>query len=296
MKKFILTSMMLGALLAQEGNEATDGVQEASTKSEVTDSQAKEESKGEAKEQKKEADKPQVLEAAEKSKSGFILGVEAGASAGKGTSYFISEELFQQKPFAMMAELEPFAPQAKFMLGYQKYFDAKERFGMDIKAKAGVGFLAISHDGETLKPNPIPFRDNDVTMITSYTTLHAGLEANFLFDFWSKDDQTLGMSFGVGYEFVYGLNSNIAFEHPVAHAIFSPRANAYANKNISYHVISPKIGLHYYLGNHQFSGVLGLEKALGDNQNINRVNGKVDILATKFDGFVSFNLGYAYRF
>ena len=294
MKKLILTSMMLGALLAQEGNEATDGAQEPSTKSEVTDSQAKEESKGEAKEQKKEADKPQVLEAAEKSKSGFILGVEAGASAGKGTSYFISEELFNKKPFAMMAELEPFAPQAKFMLGYQKYFDAKERFGMDIKAKAGVGFLAISHDGEVVPNNP--FKDDDVTMITSYTTLHAGLEANFLFDFWSKDDQTLGMSFGVGYEFVYGLNSNIAFEHPIANAIFSPRANAYTDKNISYHVISPKIGLHYYLGNHQFSGVLGLEKALGDNQNTNRVNGKVDILATKFDGFVSFNLGYAYRF
>ena len=294
MKKLILTSMMLGALLAQEGNEATDGAQEPSTKSEVTDSQSKEETKGEAKEQKKEADKPQVLEAAEKSKSGFILGIEAGASAGKGTSYFISEQLFQNNLFAMMAELEPFAPQAKLMLGYQKYFDAKERFGMDIKAKAGVGFLAISHDGEVVPNNP--FKDDDVTMITSYTTLHAGLEANFLFDFWSKDDQTLGMSFGVGYEFVYGLNSNIAFEHPIAHAIFAPRANAYTDKNISYHVISPKIGLHYYLGNHQFSGVLGLEKALGDNQNTNSVNGKVDILATKFDGFVSFNIGYAYRF
>lgn len=294
MKKLILTSMMLGALLAQEGNEATDGAQEPSTKSEVTDSQSKEESKGEAKEQKKEADKPQVLEATEKSKSGFILGVEAGASAGKGTSYFISEDLFGQQPFTMMAELEPFAPQAKLMLGYQKYFDAKERFGMDIKAKAGVGFLAISHDGEVV-PNK-PFQEDDVTMITSYTTLHAGLEANFLFDFWSKDDQTLGMSFGVGYEFVYGLNSNIAFEHPIANAIFAPRANAYTDKNISYHVISPKIGLHYYLGNHQFSGVLGLEKALGDNHNTNSVNGKVDILTTKFDGFVSFNLGYAYRF
>lgn len=296
MKKFVLIGMMLGALLAQEGNEATDGAQEASTKSEVTDSQSKEETKGETKEQKKEADKPQVLEAAEKSKSGFILGVEAGASAGKGTSYFISQELFGQQPFAMMAELEPFAPQAKFMLGYQKYFDAKERFGMDIKAKAGVGFLAISHDGETLKPNTNPFRDNDVTMITSYTTLHAGLEANFLFDFWSKDDQTLGMSFGVGYEFVYGLNSNIAFEHPIANAIFSPRANAYTDKNISYHVISPKIGLHYYLGNHQFSGVFSFDKVLGDNQNANRVDGKVDILATKLDFLFGFSLGYAYRF
>ena len=294
MKKFVLIGMMLGALLAQEGNEATDGAQEASTKSEVTDSQAKEESKSEAKEQKKEADKPQVLEATEKSKSGFILGVEAGASAGKGTSYFISEELFNKKPFVMMAELEPFATQAKLMLGYQKYFDAKERFGMDIKAKAGVGFLAISHDGEVVPNNP--FKDDDVTMITSYTTLHAGLEANFLFDFWSKDDQTLGMSFGVGYEFVYGLNSNIAFEHPIAHAIFSPRANAYTDKNISYHVISPKIGLHYYLGNHQFSGVFSFDKVLGDNQNANRVDGKVDILATKLDFLFGFSLGYAYRF
>ena len=296
MKKFVLIGMMLGALLAQEGNEATDGAQEASTKSKALESQSKEESKGEAKEQKKEADKPQVLEATEKSKSGFILGVEAGASAGKGTSYFISQELFGQQPFAMMAELEPFAPQAKFMLGYQKYFDAKERFGMDIKAKAGVGFLAISHDGETLKPNTNPFVDNDVTMITSYTTLHAGLEANFLFDFWSKDDQTLGMSFGVGYEFVYGLNSNIAFEHPIANAIFAPRANAYTDKNISYHVISPKIGLHYYLGNHQFSGVFSFDKVLGDNQNANRVDGKVDILATKLDFLFGFSLGYAYRF
>ena len=296
MKKFVLIGMMLGALLAQEGNEATDGAQEASTKSKALESQSKEESKGEAKEQKKEADKPQVLEATEKSKSGFILGVEAGASAGKGTSYFISQELFGQQPFAMMAELEPFAPQAKFMLGYQKYFDAKERFGMDIKAKAGVGFLAISHDGETLKPNTNPFVDNDVTMITSYTTLHAGLEANFLFDFWSKDDQTLGMSFGVGYEFVYGLNSNIAFEHPIAHTIFAPRANAYTDKNISYHVISPKIGLHYYLGNHQFSGVFSFDKVLGDNQNANRVDGKVDILVTKLDFLFGFSLGYAYRF
>ena len=293
MKKLILTSMMLGALLAQEGNEAADGAQEASaTKSEVVEDS---ETKAESKIEKKKVDELQ-LEAMQKSKTGLLLGVELGASSGKGKGVFISENLFNNKPFIMVSELEPLATQTKLILGYQKYFDAKERFGMDIKAKAGVGFLAISHDGETLKPNPIPFRDNDVTMITSYTTLHAGLEANFLFDFWSKDDQTLGMSFGVGYEFVYGLNSNIAFEHPIAHTIFAPRANAYTDKNISYHVISPKIGLHYYLGNHQFSGVFSFDKVLGDNQNANRVDGKVDILATKFDGFVSFNLGYAYRF
>ena len=293
MKKFALIGMMLGALLAQEGNEATDGAQEArATKSEVVEDS---ETKAESKIEKKEVDELQ-LESMQKSKTGLLLGVELGASSGKGKGVFISENLFNNKPFIMVSELEPLATQTKLMLGYQKYFDAKEHFGMDIKAKAGVGFLAISHDGETLKPNTNPFVDNDVTMITSYTTLHAGLEANFLFDFWSKDDQTLGMSFGMGYEFVYGLNSNIAFEHPIANAIFAPRANAYANKNISYHVISPKIGLHYYLGNHQFSGVLGLEKALGDNHNTNSVNGKVDILATKFDGFISFNLGYAYRF
>ena len=293
MKKFVLIGVVLGVLLAQEGNEATDGAQEArATKSEaVEDSETKAESKIE----KKEVDELQ-LESMQKSKTGLLLGVELGASSGKGKGVFISENLFNNKPFTMMAELEPFAPQAKFMLGYQKYFDAKERFGMDIKAKAGVGFLAISHDGETLKPNTNPFVDNDVTMITSYTTLHAGLEANFLFDFWSKDDQTLGMSFGVGYEFVYGLNSNIAFEHPIAHTIFAPRANAYTDKNISYHVISPKIGLHYYLGNHQFSGVFSFDKVLGDNQNANRVDGKVDILVTKLDFLFGFSLGYAYRF
>ena len=296
MKKFILTSMMLGTLLAQEGVEANE---ETAPKSEVVEnSQAKEEARSEARVEENQAHKPQILEAKKKSKSGFILGVELGASGGRGSGYFIAEDLFNAIPFVVVSELEPFLMQARFMLGYQKYFDAKERFGMNIKAKAGVGFLSLKHDGKVGMFNQPPYRDrdDDVAMIASYTTLSAGLEANFLFDFWRRDDQSLGMSVGVGYDFVYGLNSDIRFEHPFAQAIFAPRVNAYMDKNISYSVISPKIGLHYYLGNHQFSGVLSFDKALGDNQNINRTNGNTDILTTKLSGFVSFNLGYAYRF
>ena len=245
---------------------------------------------------------PRYLEliAKPKSKSGFFVGFEVSGSVGNGKGKTEQWRINQTPVFALLTDLKSLASQSRLLLGYQKYFGKSEKVGLDAKLKLGAGMQSIEHVGTLLVAPNGQYEtfeyDDEAGLKTFYVPLSAGLEVNLLYDFRRKAHETMGVRVGVGYEFAYGVNTHIGFRNEISQQLIGSHFNAYTDKNIFYHVISPKIGLHYYLGNHQFSGVLGLEKALGDNQNINRVNGKVDILATKFDGFVSFNLGYAYRF
>ena len=237
-----------------------------------------------------------------KSKSGFLLGVELGAGSGAGRSFLGSDTLMNFTPFMMRSELEPLLANARVLMGFQKYFGKRQLVGFDMKVKAGTGFLNLKHDGEIfpVPPNNNPFRDPEADFRTSYFTLNAGGEMNLLWDFYNQKDQAAGMSFGVGYEYVQAQNTFMGFEHPLAQIAFNSHLAQYTDKNFSYQLISPKLGFHYYVGNHQFAGVFSFDKVLGKIKNVNPIKAtgvnKPDVLNTDLNFLFSFNLSYVYRF
>ena len=275
MKQIILGSLALGYLLAQEDDISSK--------------------------QLMKREEIKVLEEVRETKTGIIAGIEVGLGGGIGKSKMVEQKL-PNLPKSLLSSLNVFETTAKFFVGYQKYFGASEPLGFDIKGKVGTGYLSIKHEGQTIMRDSKyeTAGDSGIGLATAYVPYSFGVETNFLYDFWRKDDQTLGMSVGVGYDFVYGVNTTMVFNDGFLPGIFGSYVNTYRDKNIAYSVISPKLGVHYYIGRHQLAGVFSLDKALGVSQNVNftfdKGNAVKDTLMTELNLLFTFNLTYAYRF
>ena len=177
--------------------------------------------------------------------------------------------------------------------------------GLDAKLKLGAGMQSIEHVGTLLVAPNGQYEtfeyDDEAGLKTFYVPLSAGLEVNLLYDFRRKAHETMGVRVGVGYEFAYGVNTHIGFRNEISQQLIGSHFNAYTDKNIFYHVISPRIGLHYYTGNHQFIMAVSFDKMLGESKNSNNAFdppiGRVrEFLITQLNFAMAFNCSYAYRF
>lgn len=245
----------------------------------------------------------QILEIKErKTKTGILVGVELGLGGGRGNSKVRQENIASQTPGYTYYDITPFVFNTKVFGGYQKYFGKDEILGFNVKGSIGVGYLhykldntkTIVDDGSVIGKNP------DYDLATSYMPLSFGVEANFLYDFWERKEHILGLNVGLGYSFVYGVNTNIT---PLPNiGLSSSVLKGISDKNIYYSLISPKIGIHYYYGRHQVEFNFSLDAAFGETKNVNFYDlalnpGKVKmIFITNPDYFYTFNLSYAYRF
>ena len=250
---------------------------------------------------------PRYLEliAKPKSKSGFFVGFEVSGSVGNGKGKTEQWRINQTPVFALLTDLKSLASQSRVLLGYQKYFGKSEKVGLDAKLKLGAGMQSIEHVGTLLvAPNGRyeTFEyDDEAGLKTFYVPLSVGLEVNLLYDFRRKAHETMGVRVGVGYEFAYGVNTHIGFRNEISQQLIGSHFNAYTDKNIFYHVISPRIGLHYYTGNHQFIMAVSFDKMLGESKNSNNAFdppiGRVrEFLITQLNFAMAFNCSYAYRF
>ena len=250
---------------------------------------------------------PRYLEliAKPKSKSGFFVGFEVSGSVGNGKGKTEQWRINQTPVFALLTDLKSLASQSRVLLGYQKYFGRSEKVGLDAKLKLGAGMQSIEHVGTLLVAPNGQYEtfeyDDEAGLKTFYVPLSAGLEVNFLYDFRRKAHETMGVRVGVGYEFAYGVNTHIGFRNEISQQLIGSHFNAYTDKNIFYHVISPRIGLHYYTGNHQFIMAVSFDKMLGESKNSNNAFdppiGRVrEFLITQLNFAMAFNCSYAYRF
>lgn len=281
MKQILFSNLFLTSLLfAQETPLETDLTQESTQKHKSKTSQ--------------DATKSTPLETLEikkSSKSGILLGVEAATGWGAGESEgYLGDQLgLSERSFF---ESKSSYSKINLLVGYQKYFGEKETLGFDIKAKGGIGLLSnLSLHQASYLGNGIIGRVPKLDTLFLYTSFSAGIEANFLYDFFQKNNHTLGMSAGLGYDFVYGKNFYTNATDP-------EDAHLLQNKNISLSILSPKLGLHYYYKHHQFGLKVSFDKAFGKNvaSAQDPESSEAIYWESKFNFFVTTHLSYAYRF
>ncbi|WP_104697998.1 MULTISPECIES: hypothetical protein [unclassified Helicobacter] len=237
-----------------------------------------------------------------KTKTGILAGIELGLGGGNGNGKVRQENIPFLTPGYTHYDITPFIFNTKVFGGYQKYFGKDEKLGFNVKGSLGVGYLhhkfdntkTIVDDGKVEGKNP------SYDFATSYMPLSFGVEANFLYDFWERNEHTLGLNVGLGYSFVYGINTNITPLPDIG--LSSSVLNGITDKNIYYSLISPKVGIHYYYGRHQLEFNFSFDTAFGETKNVNvydlmpSVKGVKLFFITNPNYFYTFNLSYAYRF
>ena len=247
-----------------------------------------------------ESTAPETLEIKKSSKSGVLLGIETGIGWGIGKSRGYYNEYtgnqIDSKSFLLYDSKSSYNKMNLFV-GYQKYFGEKEILGFDIKVKGGIGLLSnlSVHQTSYFEDGTMEGRDPEMDMIFLYTPFSAGIEANFLYDFFQKNNHTLGMSAGLGYDFVYGVNF---YANRANTDQFTEALKNMTDKNIILSILSPKLGLHYYYKHHQFGLKLSFDKAFGKNITKDRDMLFNDTLNFEsiFNFFITTSLSYTYRF
>lgn len=199
--------------------------------------------------------KPQNLEAkapkveAQKSKSGFFLGVEGSFGetttnqslnmiAG-GTSFYYGSQTTKSLTF-----------DGGLKLGYQHYFGEKQSFGIRIGVYGGVG-TQIDLTFQRRQAN----QRRQVNQIqedfkNTYLPIKAGIDFDVLWDFFEKENHTLGLNVGVGYRFNYHLSLKNT-KNWISNAMIQPLLDKEFSNKIA-HDLYPQIGFHYYYDQHQF--------------------------------------------
>lgn len=181
------------------------------------------------------------------SKSGFFLGIEGnfGESTLKVKHTFSSGAGFEDGNTLS----SHFAFDGGLKLGYQHYFGEKQSLGIRFSAYGGAGVplktkTTINGNGNGEKR----------FFESSYLPIKAGVDLDFLWDFFEKEEHTLGLTLGVGYRFNYYLSlektQNVFVTNGTLHE--NPNLQNINFQNTYLHDFYPQIGLHYYLGHHQF--------------------------------------------
>lgn len=227
-----------------------------------------------------------------------MLGIETGIGwgIGKAKTYYDNYVAGNQNDPKVYSFYDSKSSYNKMNLfvGYQKYFGEKEILGFDIKVKGGIGLLSnlSMHQASYFEDGTMEVgRDPEIDIASLYTPFSVGIEANFLYDFFQKNNHTLGMSAGLGYDFAYGVNLYTNIIEP-------ENLHLLQNRNLILSILSPKLGLHYYYKHHQFGLKLSFDKAFG--KNVARAKDALfDDFANwenKFNFFITTSLSYTYRF
>ena len=194
-----------------------------------------------------------------RSKSGFFVGVELDTSMGTNEDFFTLAEFFGfRNPFS--------TKDLRAVLGAQKYFTPS--FGFDVRVRAGTGRMAFRN------------YDYDYRLFSTYSSLSGGAEAKILWDFYNDEEDSMGMSFGVRYDYIRATH---AFSSK--HIPSPPPDDLPLMQKFFTTALAPAIGLHYYMGHHQIAFVYS----------IGRFIDKIGVVSPPKLFFTS-NFSYTYRF
>ncbi|PAF52779.1 hypothetical protein [Helicobacter sp. 13S00477-4] len=210
------------------------------------------------------AEKKKDLQMIQIDKNGFFVGVEAVL----GDSYIIDS---QKKVTFDLGVLG----------GYQRYFDIEQKHGIK-----GSVYLHSGFGNKFDMPAP-KYGTSSVKAVPdskTYIPLKFGFDVKYLWDFFQKGKQTLGLSVGLGYEADWFFDTTPVPATPASkYAKYTTPSTP--NKNLFVQDIYPVIGIHYYYSHHQFEL---LSKFLQTNLS-HVVNGPILI-----QSYLTFN--YSYRF
>ena len=244
------------------------------------------------------------LGATEGSKDGLIVGVDWSLGQGVGSAEGVSALVINNQPVtdgsSSSFSNSTLTNSLKLFLGFQRYSAQNPALGFNIKAKLGAGLammdsamMSLVSSGSSL---PIPQGTEGATTLQIPLTL--GVEGNFLYDFLERGAHTLGLSLGLGVEVAYSKAVQANIKGSYSSFFFK---EAFERNGMSYALLSPKVGLHYYYGRHQFGMDMSFDKVL--NKSFFSVQLEPDpglivdeSLNTKLNYFFTLGFNYAYRF
>ena len=246
------------------------------------------------------------LGATEGSKDGLIVGVDWSLGQGVGSAEAKFGTEIANQPIGNgdntgLFDNSTLTNSLKLFLGFQRYSAQNPALGFNIKAKLGAGLAmmdsAMTHFVSSGLSMPIPQGTEGVTTLQIPLTL--GVEGNFLYDFLERGAHTLGLSLGLGVEVAYSkaVQANIKGSYS---SLFLKEA--FERNGMSYALLSPKVGLHYYYGRHQFGLDMSFDKVLNKSFFSVQVESPDpdlildESLNTKLNYFFTLGFNYAYRF
>ena len=246
------------------------------------------------------------LGATEGSKDGLIVGVDwsLGQGVGSAEAKFgieIANQPIGNGDNTGLFDNSTLTNSLKLFLGFQRYSAQNPALGFNIKAKLGAGLAmmdsVMTHFVSSGLSMPIPQGTEGATTLQIPLTL--GVEGNFLYDFLERGAHTLGLNVGLGVEVAYSkaAQANIRSDFGLTPFL----KEAFERNGMNYALLSPKVGLHYYYGRHQFGMDMSFDKVL--NKSFFSVQLEPDpgliideSLNTKLNYFFMLGFNYAYRF
>ena len=240
-------------------------------------------------------------------KDGFFVGVDWSLGQGVGSAEGMSA-LTEDGEIDLDTEARGFfnnktlTNSAKLLLGFQRYSARNPALGFNIKAKLGAGLALMdsmmTHFATVLGGN-IPISQGAEKVTSLQIPLALGVESNFLYDFFERGAHTLGLSLGLGFEVAYSKAVQASIKKYSFSEFFK---EAFERNGMSYALLSPKVGLHYYYGHHQFGMDMSFDKVL--NKSLFGLQIETPIantmleqtLSTKLNYFFTLGFNYAYRF
>ena len=245
------------------------------------------------------------LGATEGSKDGLIVGVDWSLGQGVGSAEGVFALVIANQPVTDGSSLSfsnsTLTNSLKLFLGFQRYSAQNPALGFNIKAKLGAGLAmmdSVTKSWESSGANFAPPQGTEkATSLQIPLTL--GVEGNFLYDFLERGAHTLGLNVGLGVEVAYSkaVQANIRSDFGLTPFL----KEAFERNGMSYALLSPKVGLHYYYGRHQFGMDMSFDKVL--NKSFFSVQLEPDpglivdeSLNTKLNYFFTLGFNYAYRF
>lgn len=180
-------------------------------------------------------------------KSGFFIGTQAGFSntillANVWTNDSMNPQLNKGH------QISNFTLDAGIKIGYQYYFGKSQAFGFKTSMYAGIGTPLSPEIDMDIPAEPFYHK-------ALYLPIKAGIDFNFLWDFFEDDDETIGLTAGFYYSFNHYSslkNKNNVFLRPSNQVHYEPSLRNIDFPSLNIHEFSPQIGIHYYLGSHQF--------------------------------------------
>ena len=244
------------------------------------------------------------LGATEGSKDGLIVGVDWSLGQGVGSAEGVSALVIANQPVtdgsSSSFSNSTLTNSLKLFLGFQRYSEQNPALGFNIKAKLGAGLAMMDSamkswesSGNIVLP---PQGTEGATSLQIPLTL--GVEGNFLYDFFKRGAHTLGLNVGLGVEVAYSKAVQANVRGSYSSLFFK---EVLERNGMSYALLSPKVGLHYYYGRHQFGMDMSFDKVL--NKSFFSVQLEPDpgliideALNTKLNYFFTLGFNYAYRF
>ena len=246
------------------------------------------------------------LGATEGSKDGLIVGVDWSLGQGVGSAEAKFKLEIANKPIGNgddtgLFDNSTLTNSLKLVLGFQRYSAQNPALGFNIKAKLGAGLAmmdsAMTHFVSSGLSMPIPQGTEGATSLQIPLTL--GVEGNFLYDFLQRGEHTFGLNVGLGVEVAYSKAVQANIKSSTQAVDFFKEV--LERNGMSYALLSPKVGLHYYYGRHQFGMDMSFDKVLNKSFFSVQLEPDSDLildesLNTKLNYFFTLGFNYAYRF